>query len=399
MNSDEQELLNYALSHGMIDIANIRSGVTMTRKEEILKKHPHKIWQGKDNKWRTYIHAEGYPKNLKLVCKTTKEALEDAIIEAYEEEENIHTFEEVFNDWNNIRLQSNAIAPKTHLIYTETYKRFLANNKISTKELSKVKAVDWQLFLESSCNGISRAIFGNLKSLIKGTLKRAKKLGYIDYPIANIFETLEISDGQFQNNIHADSKEVYSDDEFEIIEKYVIEHPSKNYLGVLLIFVTGLRIGELCALTLDNISDDYIIHIVKTSTAKLEDGHCKRYIKESTKTLAGMRDVPVPESYYWVIDNLKKIKLKDGEHIFSKHVNSLRQSLRIMCKKCGIEYKPPHKIRKTYCSTLLDNNVNPKIVAKLAGHSSSVITMTVYNKDKSQMLDKQNCVNDVFNTT
>jgi len=396
MKRDENDLLKYALEHGIIDLADIRSGVDMTRREEILGKHTNKVWQGKDGKWRTYIHAEGYPKNLKLVCKTTRKALEDTIVDAYEETENVHTFEEVFTEWNNHRLDSKIIAPKTHVAYVEIFKRFFKDNKLRTKDLSKTTVFEWQEFLEKSCSGVCKPQFGNLRALIKGTLIRAKKMGYISYSVSEIFETLDISSSQFKVIKHDDSDEVYTDEEFKKIQKYICENPHKNYLGILLIFVSGLRIGELCALKRDSISDDYVIHVRGTASYQLVDDKKVVYIKDTPKTENGLRDIPIPKNYWWIVDKLFEYKSDDG-YIFCKFAASIRRSLEIICRNCNITYKPLHKIRKTYSTTLLDSGVNPKIVAKLMGHSNSYITTTVYNKDKSSISEKSECVNNVFN--
>ena len=52
MNNDE--LLKYALEHGMINMSKVQEQVEMNKREEILKKHPYSIWLGSDGKWHTY---------------------------------------------------------------------------------------------------------------------------------------------------------------------------------------------------------------------------------------------------------------------------------------------------------------------------------------------------------
>ena len=48
-------VLQYAVEHDMLDVQYVQDQIEMLKREELLKKHPYKIWQGKDGKWRTYL--------------------------------------------------------------------------------------------------------------------------------------------------------------------------------------------------------------------------------------------------------------------------------------------------------------------------------------------------------
>lgn len=45
-----------------------------------------------------------------------------------------------------------------------------------------------------------------------------------------------------------------------------------------------------------------------------------------------------------------------------------------------------HGLRTTYCTILLKNDFNPKVIAKLMGHSKEIITMDVYG-DNSEIIE------------
>ena len=49
------ELLKYAVENGMINTALVQEKIEMQKREELLNKHPYKIYQGKDGKWYTYL--------------------------------------------------------------------------------------------------------------------------------------------------------------------------------------------------------------------------------------------------------------------------------------------------------------------------------------------------------
>ena len=44
----DAELLKYAIENGMIDPALVQERIEMHKREELLKKHPYKIYQGTD---------------------------------------------------------------------------------------------------------------------------------------------------------------------------------------------------------------------------------------------------------------------------------------------------------------------------------------------------------------
>ena len=66
---EDRDLLQYALEHDMISMSYIQEQVNMNKRKEILEKHPYKIWEGKDGKWRTYILDENGKRILKKLIR------------------------------------------------------------------------------------------------------------------------------------------------------------------------------------------------------------------------------------------------------------------------------------------------------------------------------------------
>ena len=82
-----------------------------------------------------------------------------------------------------------------------------------------------------------------------------------------------------------------------------------------------------------------------------EEGYC--FHDSETKTDAGIRDIPMTQMVY---DAFRK-----------------QRELNLM---------PPissHTLRHTGCTRLGENNVNPKVMQYVMGHSDAQITMNVYN--------------------
>ena len=52
---NRQELLQFAISHGMLDIENVASAMELAKRKTYIEKHNYKTWQSNDGYWRTYL--------------------------------------------------------------------------------------------------------------------------------------------------------------------------------------------------------------------------------------------------------------------------------------------------------------------------------------------------------
>lgn len=113
--------LQYAINNGIIDLPNIQSIIEMTRKQELLNKHPFKIWCGSNGKWYTYLPDEKRGRILKK--RNNKKDIEDVVIIYWDEIVNSPTIEEIFNEWNNYRLEFKKISKSSYTRLQQVFKR------------------------------------------------------------------------------------------------------------------------------------------------------------------------------------------------------------------------------------------------------------------------------------
>ena len=66
------------MENHIIDLSYVQEKIEMAKREEILKQHSYKIWQGKDSKWYTYLPDEN--KSRRLCKRTTEKDIVDLII-------------------------------------------------------------------------------------------------------------------------------------------------------------------------------------------------------------------------------------------------------------------------------------------------------------------------------
>ncbi|MBR1907672.1 integrase DNA-binding domain-containing protein, partial [bacterium] len=125
--------------------------------------------------------------------------------------------------------------------------------------------------------------------------------------------------GEIKKETHAKTKEidVLTPEELNSFMDFILNNPIynntiKNLLVVL--SCTGMRVGEVTALTWDNIDFKSCKISVCKSIAYIrdEDGHAKQLIKEP-KTLAGIRNIPMLKA-------VKKAFLSEREHQLAEGV-------------------------------------------------------------------------------
>ena len=58
----------------MLNLSDVQDSMEAMKREELLKKHQYKIWQGKDGKWYTYLPDESKKDGRRLIKRTTEKA-------------------------------------------------------------------------------------------------------------------------------------------------------------------------------------------------------------------------------------------------------------------------------------------------------------------------------------
>lgn len=79
-----EETLAFLEKNGKINLRDVEDDMRKARKESILKKHPYKIYQGSDGRWRTHLPDDSKKEGRKLIVKTSYDDLVDLICQHYE---------------------------------------------------------------------------------------------------------------------------------------------------------------------------------------------------------------------------------------------------------------------------------------------------------------------------
>lgn len=393
--SKEQDILQYAIEHGMINLDTIQEQIEMRERLKYLEMHPYKLWQGSDKKWYTYLPDEtGGPQKRVLKKRATEEEIKQVIVDYWKTEADNPTITEVFEEWNDRKLELQQISQASHLRNKQYFNRhFKEFGQRKIKHVTEDELID---FLEEQIPKyqLTAKAFSNLKGIVKGFYKRAKKRKLISFNIEETLYSLDISETSFRKVIKEDYEEVFNEEETDKIISYLTDNPDEKNLGILLMFLTGMRVGEVVALEHDALMDD-CIKVRKTETRYYSEeiGAYVYTVKDYPKTTAGVREVVLPDKYRWLYESLQQLN-PDGQYIFLADngermtTNVIRRRMERICKWLHIYRKSPHKARKTYGSILLDNNIDKRLILELMGHTDITCSENHYHRNRRSINKK-----------
>ena len=159
--------------------------------------------------------------------------------------------------------------------------------------------------------------------------------------------------------------------------------PYLNYYKMMI--QTGLRIGELCALSAADIDlKEGCIHVTKTITRDEVGGYM---VGDSAKTYAGTRDIPLTDTVKKIIADQKKQKrsLPFSKLLFCslegkiQREYTVNREIRKICKAAGIDPFTCHAFRATFATRFIEQRPQDyKILSEILGHADTKITLNLY---------------------
>ncbi len=396
--AEGNDILRFIINNGMIDISDVQDSMEAMKREELLKRHPYKIWQGKEGKWYTYLPDE--KKGRVQRERNTQREIENLVIRYWKTQEENPKITEVFEEWNDRRLELKKISDATYLRNRQIFDRHYG--EFGGRRIRSVSMESFQDFLEEQVSekGLTAKAFSNLKTVTRGLLKRAKKRKLIDFNVEELFQDLDTSETDFKKVIKEDYEEVFSEEEMPRMISYLKENLDAKNIGILLMFATGIRVGELVALK-HEVFDGNTFKIRRTETRYMGEGGKYVYdVKEFPKSEAGVRTVIIPEDYTWLCSKIKMLN-PFGEYIFTDKdgkrmtTNCIRRRQERNCRKLGIYRKSPHKIRKTYGTILLDHNVDNRMIMEQMGHTDIACTENHYHRNRRSIDAKSQIISSI----
>ncbi len=234
--------------------------------------------------------------------------------------------------------------------------------------------------------GLSPNFVKSVISVLQNSLKTAHILGLIPEYTADKIKRPKIVEKQV---------ECFSVVEQKKIEQYVLESKKSKLKGIVICLYTGLRIGELLALTWDDID----FHKGRLSVTKTcHDGnvngkHC--IIVDTPKTETSYRYIPLSKPLLAILKDLKKESKSDyvvSDQAAPVFVRSYQRTFELLLKRLNIPHKGFHALRHTFATRALECGMDVKTLSEILGHKNATITLNRYAhslwEHKAEMMNK-----------
>lgn len=181
-----------------------------------------------------------------------------------------------------------------------------------------------------------------------------------------------------------------------IFIQYLLDEMDDCKFGVLLALLTGIRIGELCALRWGDISlEEKTVHIHASMQRLPSQEPCGSGKTQLTITLpksaASVRTIPLTsqmaflcgkmckqnKNYYVVTGTEKYMEPRALQYRFSKYT-----------KMCGLEQVHFHTLRHTFATRCVEAGFEIKTLSEILGHSNPSVTLQRYVHSSMEMKRK-----------
>lgn len=356
----------------------------MARRGENIHKRKDGRWEarflkGRINNKSVYISFYG------KTYKEAKKKLTDYIKYNHINKKTKTSFNEIFNSWINYKKYF--IKDSTYNKYLNLYNNYIRDyfKSISIEQISNRDMQDFIIYLMdiNSHKTNKRLSTSTIKStiyIIKSTMLFAEKNKYIE----NVCLQVEIP------NQEVKKIQYLTRSEQKDLEKYVNNKHNIISFAILLCLYTGLRIGELCALTINDIDLNKKFINVDKSVQRVQKKNNLNPMASKTsliitmpKTKNAVRKIPISSVLNTVLE--KYLPLVAGKkYLFSNKDNNMIDPRTIQYQFKQVLEKtelPPitfHASRHTFATRCIELGMDMKTLSEILGHSNVTTTMSIY---------------------
>ncbi len=314
---------------------------------------------------RTYSEAKGKAEQMKANLLTGYSPIRTSADK--------RRFDSFCDEW--LRMMKNNVKPSTYAQYTAVLENYIRPQlgsylplDISSKTVDEFKE---ELLAESNlAPKTTKDILVIFRSILKYTAKQ--------FPGG--FPSVDIS---YPKQFRKETR-ILSIEEQQRFMAYLTHSMDPCRFGILLALLTGLRIGELCALRWGNISLSNGTLQVTATVQRLpnQSGSTKtKVVIGVPKSEMSARTIPLSD---FVVQLCRQIGpgcsfdfvLTGTEHCMEPR--TLQYRLKKYTQECGLDGVHFHTLRHTFATRCVEVGFEIKSLSEILGHANTSITMDLY---------------------
>lgn len=263
-------------------------------------------------------------------------------------------------------------------------------------EMALVEEQDVQTFVFRKLNeGLSHKTIKDILIVLKMILRFGAKNQMTEYRQIDI---------KFPTERDKHSIDILNRSHQKQIMEYIRLHFTFKNLGIYICLSAGMRIGEICALTWDDLDvENGIIHVRKTIQRIYVIEEHRKYtevILDTPKTKNSIREIPMTKNLLKMIRPIKKI-VNGNFYVLTNEPKpteprTYRNYYKQFMQSLGLPLMKFHGLRHSFATRCIESKCDYKTVSVLLGHSNISTTLNLYVHPNLEQ--KKRCIERMQNT-